>query len=336
MIRLAPLLLLPSVAWASPYLRTWHTPVPGEPLVLRVSGLTPGERAVVVGGPAAGSTCPPGLAICLGVANARVLASDVAAANGSVELTVVLPASMAVGSSFALQAVEPSTGQVSMVVTRTVSAPIAIFGVWDGAVPVEIDDQTSRDANEQTELADFDNAQRAAFSAWTRPNGWQYWERIDWIDYAGSMWMCRSLPNPSERTVRLQAPADPTAPDVGGCHGGPWVELLPAEPDLAGAWRDPAGRPVVIDASGWSWGPSRVTASRFSNIDGVMIGRNDAGTPHAGRWSRLDLAWVGGQPAACLTRSDAPTEWAARSAPAADPADPARGCAGGAWSALRP
>jgi hypothetical protein len=335
---------LPAVANATPplLLRTFGTLVAGEPVLLRLSAVAPGETAVFVAGSAVvpGATCPPGLATCLDVVGARVIARGVADVVGSVEVQVVLPTSVGVGGAVALQAVQPSSGAVSQAFSRSVSDHIGMFGVFDdptgAAGPIEIDDQGTRDPYQVTSIADFDNTTGVAYASWLRPNGWYYWQRLDWVEVGGDLWYCSSIPHPSEWTVRMTMTADRSNPAVGGCHGAPWTLLVPAEPEIAGTWVDPLGRTVEIDEDGWMWGRVGGAVSRFSNQERSMVAQNDPGGPLAGRWSRLD--WTvdaAGQPALCLTRRDAPTEWAARATPAADPGDLAAGCAGGAWTALR-
>ena len=339
------LLVIPSPAWAIPtlYLRTFGNPVPGDAVEVRISGLTPGETVSIVGGLAAapGATCPPALAFCLDVAGARVVATAIADGVGSAAVPVVLPATLRPGATVALQAVQASDGQISTAVTYTISAPIAISGSWDDLSgtygQLEVGNTAIIDDVHLTSISDFDNAAQQAFVTWLRPNGWYYWQRLDWTVSGGTTWMCWSMPYPAERTARMLGPSDRSDPSLGGCYGGPWLALSPAEPEIAGAWQDDAGRTVTLDAAAWRWGQATGTVSRFSNRDRVVIGQNQPGGPAGGRWSRLDWtvdaagdAWL------CHTRRDASSEWAARQTPAADPADLGAGCRGAAWSQLMP
>ncbi|MCB9689195.1 MAG: hypothetical protein H6738_03405 [Alphaproteobacteria bacterium] len=323
-------------------LDVFGTPVPGEPIRLRFWGLAPGDVGGLVGGDAvvAGATCPAALPFCLDVANGHLVGSGTADAAGAMEVQVLVPVSAAVGSTAAYQGVEPATSEVSPAFGYRVSDHVDVFGVWDdpsGATSqLEIDDQGLLDDIRATDLSDFDNTADMGFSTWIGPNNHAYWERLDWTSSGGSTWLCRSLQQVSEQQVRMLGPADRTSPSTGGCHGGPWTELSPAAPEIAGPWTDPQGHAVVVDASAFSVGGATWTTSRFSNRERTMIGRADPGSPVAGRWARLD--WTvdrSGGVLVCPTTVAAATEWQARSTPAADPTDLARGCRGGSWTTLR-
>jgi hypothetical protein len=332
----------PALAAQTLWLRTVGNAVPGEPLTVRVSGAAAGAPlAVAVGDTLApAATCPGGLPVCVDVANARVQSRGVADNAGAVELTVVVPVGARPGDPLALQAVDTTGGDTSAAVAYTVSRHLPIVGVYDDLSGVygqiEIDDQGTRDDIMTTTFADFDAAAGVAYATWVRPNGWPYWMRLEWVESAGQTWICWSMPNPAEATVRRMTASDRSNPAVGGCSGGAWLELSPADPTLTGRWRDDLGARVSFDADGWSWGSDHGPVARFSNLDRVILGRNARGTPNAGRYTRVDT-WIdpGGDAWACRTATRR-TLWAARSQPPADPDDLGGGCAGGPWSALVP
>lgn len=342
--------MLLALSWSLPaeavpptlILDVFGTPVPGEPVQLRFWGLVPGDTGGLVAGDAVspGATCPAALPFCLDVSNGRLVGSGAADAAGAMEVQVLVPVTQPVGSTLAYQGVEPATSEVSPAFGYTVSDHVEVFGVWDdptGVEPqLEIDDQSMVDDYQDTDWSDFDNAGDVGFATWLRPNNHTYWLRTDWTASGGRTWLCRSMAQVSEQQVRMLGPADRTSPSTSGCNGGPWMELVAADPDIAGSWVDPQGHQVTVDASGFSVGGLSWTASRFSNRNDVMIGRADPPSPQAGRWTRLD--WnvdLAGAVRVCPTVTGVATEWDARSAPAADATDLVHGCRGGAWVSLR-
>lgn len=336
-------LALPVQAWAVPtlYIRPAGNAVPGDIVTLRISGLTPGETVTLAAGPSGGLTCPAALNFCLDLARPRRVGAAVADAVGSAEITVALPDTLPVGGSVAFQAVQIADGQVSPAVTVALSDRVALFGVWDDLSGVygqiEVDNQGTVDDIHTTRLADFDNAAQQGFADWLRPNGWYYWERLSWTSYQGQDYLCWSMPSPAEATVRRLGPIDASDPTTQGCLGGPWTPLAPAAPEVAGAWHDPAGRVVQIDAQAVRWGNASGAVSRFSNRERVLISQNAAAAPSPGRWSRTD--WTvdaAGGVWLCATTRSAASEWDARSTPAADPGDLANGCQRRAWTAIAP
>lgn len=331
MIVLATLLLNPAQAgtlWVRPH----GNAVPGEPITLRVGGATPGARVVVARGTAIsqGTTCLPRLP-CLDVDGATLAAGGVAEANGAVELTFVVPRAARPGATLAVQVVERGGGGASPAMTLPVTAHLPIAGVYVdplGGADIEIDDQGYRDDWRDLSFADFDPA-GSATGEWIRPNGWPYWMRLEWTEDLGAAWICLSMPNPAEATVRRLGPSDASNPSVGGCLGGPWTELVPAEPTLAGTWTTASGEAVTLTASAWQWGADAGAVTRYSNADAYLIGR------FQGRFVRIDTT-VAADGSAWACRGPAlGSVWQARQA-SADPSDLATGCGGATWVALTP
>ena len=84
--------------------------------------------------------------------------------------------------------------------------------------------------------------------------------------------------------------------------------------------------------------PSAFHYSQFSNTDQFIIAQNDdANDYNAGKWSRFDWTWTGGDTQLwfCQTAYAAESEADALGTTAADDSDPANtGCGGFAWSQL--
>jgi hypothetical protein len=331
--------LMTSQAVAAPWLRPFGTPVAGEPVVLRISGLTPGGQVAIAAGRTAVplSTCPPSLASCLDIPSARLLATTTALSNGGVELTVVIPASLHAGDQVVLQAVDMASGTVSPVMTRTLVDHLPLLGVWNDTptTEIEINDQGTRSALLQTTFSDFDLTAQYAFETWRSPSTWWYWARLDWTFDQGAWWICRSTPTSSEIAVRQIGTLDRSDPSTRGCRGGAWTRLQPAQPKLAGTWTLPGGT-LTVDDTQVTIGAAALDVSRFSNLDGSLIGEGVPGTTAPPGWTRLAWTMTATGPRVCVVTRGTNTEWMSRAAPSPDPLDLSAGCNGGAWLVLGP
>jgi hypothetical protein len=334
------LALISSEAVAAPWLRTFGMPIAGEPVTLRISGLTPGGTVAIAAGRSVvpQSTCPPSLTTCLDIPSARLLTTGTALSNGGVELVVVIPSTLQAGDLIALQAVDMSSGTVSTVMTRTLVDHIPLLGVWNDTptTEVEINDQGTRTANLVTTFSDFNLTAEYAFETWPSPSTWWYWARLDWTYAQGSWWICRSTPTSNEMVVRQMGTLDRTDPSTRGCRGGAWTRLTSAPPDLAGSWQLPSGAMLVVDEAQMTLGAASLDVSRYSNLDGSLIGEGVPGSTAPAGWTRLDWVETPVGARACVVTRGTATEWASRIAPAPDAADFTTGCNGGAWLVLAP
>jgi hypothetical protein len=97
---------------------------PGEPLVLSVEGLPPGDPVWFVRGAQAGQgPCPPSLGGCLGIRNATVLGEVLAGVDGVATFSGLVPETVPVGRQALFQAAAPRTDDHSAVVAVTVTPP---------------------------------------------------------------------------------------------------------------------------------------------------------------------------------------------------------------------
>jgi hypothetical protein len=316
-----------------------------EPFTLEVAGAAPGSTVLFLRGSAIspGAACPAALGgACVDLVAPAVLGSVVADGSGRAALTRVAPGGASPGSRLYVQAVDAGGAWIAPAQAVVVQRPLPILGAWSDAYGGyhEIDAQRWRDDFGGWRVTVLDVAARFAVAQNDASNFFfpGLWSRFDWTWYQGQAWYCQTAyAAPDETAALATTPADPTRPDVSGCGGFSWTALTPEDPEIVGAYATNFGGTVDVTADVWDEAWSSWTISRFSNLDRVIIARNDRTNPFAaGLWSRFDWAEVGGRLFYCQTAYDAPSEWAARGTPRADDHDPATtGCGGGfPWTEL--
>ena len=169
------------------------------------------------------------------------------------------------------------------------------------------------------------------------------WSRFDWTWTSGDtqLWFCQTAyAAESEADALATAAADDTNPASSGCGGFAWSRLDTLA--IIGSYVDDYNSDHTIGANEWAMvmfgSPSAFHYSQFSNTDQFIIAQNDdANDYNAGKWSRFDWTWTGGDTQLwfCQTAYAAESEADALGTTAADDSDPANtGCGGFAWSQL--
>ncbi len=120
------------------------------------------------------------------------------------------------------------------------------------------------------------------------------YNRVEWTELAddGSFYYCiTDFGKDSVEDAQMEPTvADASMPDVGGCGGFPWTQLVPNEEiEIAGMYTSSFDAMESVSSESWDYGYAVASVSLFNNAANVAVTQNaDDAEYYPGKFSRVE------------------------------------------------